>query len=71
MPSAAITISAVRPEEAPMGTVTLWWIAIILAVVTSAATGLVLSPDWQFILKGVAVFLAIVAQTWALARRHR
>ena len=45
--------------------------AIILAVVTSAATGLVLSPDWQFILKGVAVFLAIVAQTWALARRHR
>ncbi len=45
--------------------------AIILAVVTSAATGLVLSPDWQFILKGVAVFLAIIAQTWALARRHR
>ncbi len=45
--------------------------ALILAVVTSAATGLVLSPDWQFILKAVAVFLAIVAQTWALARRHR
>jgi ribose/xylose/arabinose/galactoside ABC-type transport system permease subunit len=45
--------------------------AIILAVVTSAATGLVLSPDWQFILKAIAVFLAIVTQTWALARRNR
>ena len=45
--------------------------ALILAVVTSAATGLTLSPDWQFILKAVAVFLAIMAQTWALARRNR
>ncbi len=45
--------------------------AIILAVVTSAATGLVLSPDWQYILKAIAVFLAIVTQTWALARRNR
>jgi ribose/xylose/arabinose/galactoside ABC-type transport system permease subunit len=45
--------------------------ALILAVVTSAATGLILSPDWQFILKAIAVFLAIVAQTWALARRNR
>jgi ribose transport system permease protein len=45
--------------------------AIILAVVTSAATGLVLSPDWQYILKAVAVFMAIVIQTWALARRNR
>jgi len=45
--------------------------AIILAVVTSAATGLVLSPDWQFILKAIAVFLAITTQTWALARRNR
>jgi ribose/xylose/arabinose/galactoside ABC-type transport system permease subunit len=45
--------------------------AIILAVVTSAATGMTLSPDWQFILKAVAVFLAIIAQTWALARRNR
>jgi len=45
--------------------------ALILAVVTSAATGLVLSPDWQFVLKAVAVFLAIVIQTWALARRNR
>jgi ribose transport system permease protein len=45
--------------------------ALILAVVTTAATGMVLSPDWQFILKAVAVFLAIVTQTWALARRNR
>lgn len=45
--------------------------ALILAVVTSAATGLILSPDWQFILKAVAVFLAIMTQTWALARRNR
>jgi len=45
--------------------------AIILAVVTSAATGMTLSPDWQFILKAVAVFLAILTQTWALARRNR
>lgn len=44
--------------------------AIILAIVTSAATGLVLSPDWNFILRALAVFLAIVAQTWALARRN-
>ncbi|MHA1548839.1 MAG: ABC transporter permease [Alphaproteobacteria bacterium] len=45
--------------------------ALILGVVTSAATGLILSPDWQFILKALAVFLAIVTQTWALARRNR
>lgn len=45
--------------------------ALILAVVTSAATGLILSPDWQFTLKAVAVFLAVTTQTWALARRHR
>jgi ribose transport system permease protein len=45
--------------------------AIILAIVTSAATGLVLSPDWQYILKALAVFLAIMTQTWALARRNR
>ncbi|MEQ8701963.1 MAG: ABC transporter permease [Bauldia litoralis] len=45
--------------------------ALILAVVTTAATGMILSPDWQFILKAVAVFLAIVTQTWALARRNR
>ncbi len=44
--------------------------AIVLATVTSATTCLVLSPDWQYTLKAIAVFLAIVAQSWALARRH-
>ena len=43
--------------------------ALILSVVTSAATGLLLSPDWQFILKGVVTFLAIVAQRYALEHR--
>jgi ribose transport system permease protein len=43
--------------------------ALILSVVTSAATGLLLSPDWQFTLKAVSVFIAIVAQSYALARR--
>jgi ribose transport system permease protein len=45
--------------------------AIILAIVTSAATGMVLSPDWQYTLKAITVFLAIMTQTWALARRNR
>jgi len=44
--------------------------AIILSVVTSAATGLLLSPDWQFTLKGVVTFLAILAQRFALDRRN-
>jgi len=44
--------------------------ALILAVVTSAATGLLLSPDWQFFLKGVVTFLAILAQRFALDRRR-
>jgi len=43
--------------------------AIILAVVTSSATGLLLSPDWQLTLKGVVTFLAILAQRFALDRR--
>lgn len=45
--------------------------ALILAVVTSAATGMLLSPDWQFLLKGVVTFLAIFAQRYALDRRKR
>lgn len=45
--------------------------ALVLSVVTSAATGLLLSPDWQFILKGVVTFLAILAQRFALDRRRR
>ena len=43
--------------------------AIILSVVTSAATGLLLSPDWQFTLKGIVTFLAILAQRFALDKR--
>ena len=43
--------------------------ALILSVVTSAATGLLLSPDWQYILKAVVTFGAILAQRFALDRR--
>jgi ribose transport system permease protein len=43
--------------------------AIILSVVTSSATGLLLSPDWQFTLKAVVTFIAIVAQRFALDKR--
>jgi len=43
--------------------------AIILSVVTSAATGMLLSPDWQFTLKGIVTFLAILAQRYALDKR--
>ena len=44
--------------------------ALILSTVQSAATGLLLSPDWQFTLKAVAVFLAILAQSYVLKRRQ-
>jgi ribose/xylose/arabinose/galactoside ABC-type transport system permease subunit len=43
--------------------------AMVLSVVISAATGMLLSPDWQFILKGVVTFLAILAQRYALDKR--
>jgi ribose/xylose/arabinose/galactoside ABC-type transport system permease subunit len=43
--------------------------ALILAVVTSSATGLLLSPEWQFTLKGVVTFVAILAQRFALDKR--
>ncbi len=43
--------------------------ALILSVVTSAATGLLLSPNWQFTLKAIAVFIAILAQSYFLRRR--
>ena len=43
--------------------------ALVLSVVTSAATGMVLSPDWQFLLKGIVTFLAILAQRYALDKR--
>ena len=45
--------------------------AILLSVMTTAATGLLLSPDWQFTLKAVVTFFAILAQRWALDRRNR
>lgn len=43
--------------------------AIIFSVVTSAATGMLLSPDWQFTLKAIVTFIAIVAQRFALDKR--
>ncbi len=43
--------------------------AIILSVVTSAATGMLLSPDWQFTLKASVTFIAILAQRFALDKR--
>jgi ribose transport system permease protein len=43
--------------------------AILLSMMTTAATGLLLSPDWQFTLKAVVTFVAILAQRWALDKR--
>jgi ribose transport system permease protein len=43
--------------------------AVILSVVTSAATGLLLSPDWQFTLKAIVTFIAILSQRYALDKR--
>ncbi len=43
--------------------------AVILSVMTSSATGLLLSPDWQYTLKGIVTFIAILAQRYALDRR--
>lgn len=45
--------------------------AMILGVVSSAAYGLLLRPEWQFILKAIVTFLAIVAQRYLLDRRSR
>lgn len=42
---------------------------VILCVVTSSATGLLLSPDWQFTLKAIVTFIAILTQRFALDRR--
>ena len=44
--------------------------AVILSVVTTASTGLLLSPNWQFTLKGIVTFIAILAQRFALDRRR-
>jgi ribose transport system permease protein len=43
--------------------------AVLLSVMTSSATGLLLSPAWQFTLKGLVTFIAILAQRFALDRR--
>ena len=43
--------------------------AMIFSIVTNAAGGMLLSPDWTYILKGVVTFLAIVAQRYALDKR--
>ncbi len=43
--------------------------ALILGVVSSAAYGLLLRPEWQFILKAVVTFIAILAQRYALDKR--
>lgn len=42
---------------------------MIFSIVTNAAGGMLLSPDWTYILKGVVTFLAIVAQRYALDKR--
>jgi ribose transport system permease protein len=43
---------------------------MIFSIVTNASGGMLLSPDWTFILKGVVTFLAIVAQRYALDKRN-
>lgn len=43
--------------------------ALIFAVITTSATGLLFPPDLEFIIKGVVTFLAILAQRFALDRR--
>jgi len=45
--------------------------ALILGVVSSAAYGLLLRPEWQFILKAVVTFLAIIAQRYLLDQRNK
>ena len=44
--------------------------ALIIGVIVSAATSLLLRPEWQFILKGVVTFLAILAQRYMLDKRN-
>jgi ribose/xylose/arabinose/galactoside ABC-type transport system permease subunit len=45
--------------------------AFILGVVSSAAYGLLLRPEWQYILTAIVTFLAIIAQRYLLYRRGR
>jgi ribose transport system permease protein len=44
--------------------------AFIIGVIASAATSLLLRPEWQFILKGAVTFFAILAQRYALDKRN-
>jgi ribose/xylose/arabinose/galactoside ABC-type transport system permease subunit len=44
--------------------------ALIIGVIASAATSLLLRPEWQFILKGAVTFFAILAQRYALDKRN-
>lgn len=44
---------------------------LILGVVSSAAYGLLLRPEWQFILLAIVTFLAIIAQRYLLYRRGK
>jgi ribose/xylose/arabinose/galactoside ABC-type transport system permease subunit len=44
--------------------------AVILSLINTSATGLLLSPDWQFTLKGVATLIAILTQRFALDKRR-
>lgn len=43
--------------------------ALIISVITSTATGLLLRPEWQYIIKGTVTFVAILAQRYALEKR--
>ena len=45
--------------------------ALVISVVTSSATGLLLRPEWQYTLKAIAVFIAILAQGYFLSRRKQ
>lgn len=43
--------------------------ALIISVITSAATGMLLRPEWQYMIKGIVTFVAILAQRYALNKR--
>ncbi|MEX1308515.1 MAG: ABC transporter permease [Eubacteriales bacterium] len=45
--------------------------ALILGVVSSAAFSMLLRPEWQYILKAVVTFLAILAQRYMLDKRSK
>ena len=66
----AVQSAALTPQSTPPERLGMFVGAVILSVVTTASTGLLLSPDWQFILKGSVTFVAILAQRFALERRQ-